>query len=93
MTKQNLNQACLSGQSAAGSAKFMLVLVLAGMVLAGCRSKSTTPPVSTPVHKKADTNLLELAHELEATLNRALDVHAAGTDTNRLLKELEKFRE
>lgn len=91
MTKQNNNQACLSGQKTAGSVKsLMLVLVMAAFALAGCQSKTATTPASQAVHKKADTNLLQVAQELEDTLNRALDIHSAGTDTNRLLKELKK---
>lgn len=76
---------------------FLLVLVLAGaLVLAGCQSQpepAESPKAEAQTHKQADTNLLELARQLEKTLHQAVDIHAAGGDTNRLLKELEKFRE
>ena len=72
--------------------KLILVLVMA--VIAGCQSKPVPPKGTTSnvSQKGANEELVELAREMEKTLQRAADIQSAGGDTNHLLKELEKFR-
>jgi len=88
MNTQNINYTRLSGRRFATGFAILVLVVLT--VLVSRQNKKSTPVVEV---RKADTNLLELARQLEQTLQQSVNIQAAGTDTNRLLKELQKLHE